>query len=87
MLKISNSVLLNCYDNYHNGKCVMRYVNSPKNYISIISTTTRHVKANATVTTCPRMKTVALRATRNIKAHEEILYSYHAEYRFPPPEN
>ena len=83
---ICQSVILDCYDSYRSGNCIMSFGNSLINCISIVDTS-RRLKPNAILSACPKLKIVALKSIHNIKAQEEIIYSYHAEYRFPPPEN
>jgi len=86
MIQISSSVTLDCYDNYKKGLCILSYANSPKNCVSILNRS-KQLRSNAVLTVHPRNKTAALKSIRKISAHEEIIYSYHSEYVFPPPEN
>jgi hypothetical protein len=86
MIKISKSCILDCYDNYVSGKCIISYANSPKNCINP-KDPKKNIRANSIITVCTRLKTVAIRSKRLIPAHEEILFSYQSEYKFPQPEN
>ncbi len=56
----------------------MNYANSPKNFISSTNLS-RSIKGNAILIVCPRFRTVVLKSTKKIRAHEEILASYQSE--------
>jgi hypothetical protein len=84
MIQISKSVLLDCFKNFRNGTCILSYANSPKNCIS--KTTISKVLSNCVIISCPRQKTAALKSTKTIREHEEILICYHSSYKFPEPE-
>lgn len=86
MIYISKTVILDCYDSFLKGNCILSYANSPKNCISTTDIS-KKIKANSVLSTYPKFNTVALKSIKSIKAHEEILVSYQSGYKFGPPEN
>jgi hypothetical protein len=84
-LHISNSVLLDCYNTFKAGNCIMAYANSPLQ-LKHKDDKAKNVTSNAYLSSNTTTGKVCLKAKRKIEAHEEILFSYHKHYQFPEPE-
>jgi hypothetical protein len=77
---IEDLLYLNCYEKFKKGLCYASYANDNRN--CVLKDTENAVAANAISVVCPRTKRVYLRAKKNIKEGEEILWEYGDEF-FP----